>query len=251
MADDCTEILTRFNISPTASKVYIALLELGKSSADKIAKRAETYKANVYDALEKLSQLGLVSYVFEENKRLFIPTNPKKLPQMIEDIKEKQFRTIDELKRELNDIMPQLKAKYESVKEKDLFEIYRGRKAYKSIINEILKEKPKIWKGFGNFQVQAFFPIDFQRWFKNVEIKLFSTKSDEIIKRMKEAEKTTSVQVIWLPKEVYMPIVWVIFGDNVLIVLYEHDLILMRIKSEQIVKTFSNQFDYLWKKYKT
>lgn len=251
MADDYTPILTKFNISPTAAKVYIALLELGKSSADKIAKRAETYKANVYDALEKLSQLGLVSYVFEENKKLFIPTNPEKLPQMIEDIKEKQFRTIEELKRELNDIMPQLKDKYESVKEKDLFEVYRGRKAYKAIINEILKEKPKIWKGFGNFQVQAFFPIDFQRWFKNVEIKLFSTKSDEVIKRMKEAEKTTSVQVIWLPKEVYMPIVWVIFGDNVLIVIYEPDLILMRIKSEQVVKTFSNQFDYLWKKYKT
>ena len=67
---------------------------------------------------------------------------------------------------------------------------------------------------------------------------------------MKEAEKTTKVDVIWLPKEVYMPIVWVVFGENVLIIIYEPDIILMRIKSEQVVKTFSNQFDYLWGKYK-
>jgi len=243
-------LLQKLDLSPTAAKVYISLLELGKASADKIAKRAETYKANVYDALERLAQLGLATHVFEENKKLFVATNPEKLPQIAEEFKEKQIIKIEELKNELKNVMPQLKAKYESVKEKELFEIYRGRKAYKAIINEIVSEKPKFWKGFGNFQIQAFFPIDFKKWFKSIEIKLFSTKSDEIVKRMEAAKETTKVEVIWLPQEVYMPIVWVIFGENVLIIIYEPDLIVMRIKSEQVIKTFSNQFDYLWGKYK-
>ena len=243
-------LLQKLDLSPTAAKVYISLLELGKASADKIAKRAETYKANVYDALERLAQLGLATHVFEENKKLFVEKNPEKLPQIAEEFKEKQIIKIEELKNELKNVMPQLKAKYESVKEKELFEIYRGRKAYKAIINEIVSEKPKFWKGFGNFQIQAFFPIDFKKWFKSIEIKLFSTKSDEIVKRMEAAKETTKVEVIWLPQEVYMPIVWVIFGENVLIIIYEPDLIVMRIKSEQVIKTFSNQFDYLWGKYK-
>ena len=243
-------LLQKLDLSPTAAKVYISLLELGKASADKIAKRAETYKANVYDALERLAQLGLATHVFEENKKLFVATNPEKLPQIAEEFKEKQIIKIEELKNELKNVMPQLKAQYESVKEKELFEIYRGRKAYKAIINEIVSEKPKFWKGFGNFQIQAFFPIDFKKWFKSIEIKLFSTKSDEIVKRMEAAKETTKVEVIWLPQEVYMPIVWVIFGENVLIIIYEPDLIVMRIKSEQVIKTFSNQFDYLWGKYK-
>ena len=247
---DYISLLQKFDISPTAAKVYIALLELGKASADKIAKRAETYKANAYDALEKLAKIGLVSSIFEENRKLFYATSPEKLPLIIEELQERQSLRIEELKKELSDILPQLKAKYESVKEKELFEIYRGRKAYKAVINEITKEKPGYWKGFGNFQIQAFFPIDFKKWFRNVPILLFSTKSPEIIERMHEAEKTTKVDVIWLPKEVYMPIVWVVFGENVLIIIYEPDIILMRIKSEQVVKTFSNQFDYLWRKYK-
>ncbi len=243
------DLLQKLDISPTAAKVYLALLELGKASVDKIAKRAGTYKANTYDALEKLADIGLATHLFEGNKKFFIPTSPEKMPQIIADREEKRKTVFDELKKEMNVVLPQLLAKYNSVKEKELFEIYRGRKAYKAIMNEIVKEKPRFWKGFGNLQVQEFFPIEFQRWFKNITITLFSTEEQVVKDRLKEARKTCKTEISWLPQEVYMPIVWVIFGNNVLIIIYEPDILLMRIKSEQITKTFSNQFNYLWKKY--
>jgi sugar-specific transcriptional regulator TrmB len=243
------ELLQQFNISPTAAKVYLALLELGKATADKIAKRAKTYKANVYDAIERLQEVGLATYIHEENKKFFLPTNPEKLPQLIKELEEKQQQQTNELKKDLKNILPQLNAKYNSIKQKELFEVYRGRKAYKAVINEILKEKPKVWKGFGNFQVLEAFPIEYGRWFKHVPFKLFSNKDPKINTLYKEAQKHTKVEVTWLPKDVYMPIVWVVFGDNVLIIIYEPDLIVMRIKSDQVIKTYSNQFDYLWEKY--
>tara|TARA_Y100000310_G_scaffold345733_1_gene469004 strand:- start:12727 stop:13479 length:753 start_codon:yes stop_codon:yes gene_type:complete len=243
------DLLQKFGLSPTAAKVYMALLELGQASADKIAKRAKTYKANVYDAIDKLEEVGLSTYIYEGNKKQFIPTNPEKLPQILEDMKNKELDRMEMMKKEIGELMPQLKAKYGSIKEKELFEVYRGRKAYKAVINEILKEKPKFWKGFGNFQVKEAFPIEYIHWFKKVPFRLFSTKTKKVEALKKEAGKTCDVKVTWLPEEVYMPIVWVVFGNNVLIIIYEPDLILMRIKSEQVVKTFSNQFDYLWKKY--
>ena len=242
--------LNRSVCSPTAESVYYVLLGLGKSSADKIAKRLHNYKANIYDALSRLEELGLVTSIIEENKRLFVPTNPEKLPIVIEELKEKEIKKIETLQKELLAIIPQLKAQYESTKEEDVFEIYRGRKAYRAVINEIVKEKPKEWKGFGNLQIQELFPVEFNRWFRNVTIRLFSTKTEVVIKREKEAQKTTSVEIRWLPKEVYMPIVWVIFGTNLLIVIYEPDVVVLRIKSKQITKTFANQFDYLWNKHK-
>ena len=145
--------------------------------------------------------------------------------------------------------MPRLQAEYESVKEKEVFEIYRGRKAYKALMNEIVSEKPTSWKGFGNLQVQSYFPLEFQRWFKHVHLRLFAKQSSDVEERLRQARKTTKVNLIWLPEEVYMPIVWVIFGNNVLIIIYEPDLIVLRIASKQVVKTFSQQFDHLWKKY--
>lgn len=93
------------------------------------------------------------------------------------------------------------------------------------------------------------FPNEFKRWFRKCPFRLFSTKTEEVVKRMKEASKTCNVQVTWLPKEMYMPIVWVVFGNNVLIIIYEPDIILIRLQSKQIVETFSNQFEHLWNKY--
>ena len=243
------KLLSRFGLSPTAARVYLALLELGKGTADTIAKRSKSYKANVYDALEKLQEVGLSSYLYEENRKIFIPTNPQKIPSLLDDLEEKKKEEFTELRQEIFTFMPLLQAKYGEVKEKELFEVYRGRKAYKALITEILQEKPKVWKGFGNLQVQESFPVEFQKWFKNIEICLFSTKTKEVIQRAKEASETTKVEIKWLPKEIYMPIVWVVFGQNVLIILYQPDIVIMRIKSDQIVKTFSSQFEYFWKKY--
>ncbi|MAG60871.1 hypothetical protein CL619_03740 [archaeon] len=249
MKPDHTQLLQKFDLSPTAAKVYLALLKLGSSSADKIAKEAGTYKANVYEALEKLGRLGLATSILEKNKRQFIPTNPEKLPQIIDEIKEQKLARLNELKEDIATIMPQLQAQYQEVKDDDLFEIYRGRRAYKAVIREILKTKPESWKGFGNFQIQIAFPNEYKLWFKDCSFRLFSTKTPNVIKHMKEAAKTCDVKVTWLPKEVYMPIVWVVFGNNVLIIIYEPDLILIRLQSKQVVDTFSSQFDYLWKKY--
>jgi sugar-specific transcriptional regulator TrmB len=48
---DYVSMLEKFGLSKTAAKVYLAMLELGQASADKIAKRAGTYKANTYDSI--------------------------------------------------------------------------------------------------------------------------------------------------------------------------------------------------------
>ena len=80
---------------------------------------------------------------------------------------------------------------------------------------------------------------------------LFSNRNETVMNRLKEAKKTTSVKIIWLPEEVQMEVVWTLFGENLLILIYEPDIISIRIKSKRVVKTFSQQFDYLWKKHST
>jgi|GEM_PF-2220928 sugar-specific transcriptional regulator TrmB len=243
-------LLTKFKISPTAAKVYMTLLDLGKSSADQIAKKLSTYKSNVYGALDKLIEVGLASYIFEGKKKLYIPTNPAKLSVLADEEKQRTVKDYDNLKEGLNKILPQLILNYNNVKEIDVFEVYKGRKGFKALMQDILQEKPKYWKGFGNLQVQEYFEQDYQKWFKGIKFMLFGTKSAQVLKRLKETRKFNKVEMKWFTEDLYMPIVWTLFGGNLLIILYEPEIIVLRIKSEQIVKTFSNQFDYLWKKYK-
>ncbi len=245
---DFEDLLLRLNLSPTAAKVYLALVESGKSTADTIAKKAHTYKANAYDALARLEHIGLVTSHIEHKKRFFIATNPQKIESILDEKEHQEILKFELTRRSLQEALPKLLAAYNSTKEKDSFEIYRGKQAYKSLITEIVKENPAYWKGFGNLQIYDLFHLEFQRWFKKIPIKLFSTKSDPVIRRAEEVKEITNIEVKWLPKEIYMPIVWVVFGDNLLIVVYEPEIVVIRIKSKQIVGTFSNQFDYLWGK---
>ena len=243
------ETLQKLGISGTAAKVYLALLKLGSSTADRIAQQSGTYKANAYQALERLAESGLASSFYEGRKRFFMPTDPEKLPGILEEMEAKGRQRFEEMRQELSNLLPRLEAAYKSIREKELFEIYRGRKAYKALMNEISKEKPQVWKGFGNLQVQEYFPLESHRWFRNVKMLLFSTKTPEVLARLEEAKKFAAVEISWLPKEIFMPVVWVVFGENVLIIIYEPEIIVLRIKSSQVVSTFSNQFEYLWKKY--
>ncbi len=240
------DLLQRLNLSPTASKVYLVLLETGKSTADIIARKAHTYKANAYDALGRLEHAGLVTSHIEHKKRLFAATSPEKIEAILDDKEHQEILKFELVRRSLQEALPKLQAVYNSAKEKDVFEIHRGRQAYKSLIAEILKEKPAYWKGFGNLQIYDLFHLEFHRWFKDIPIKLFSAKSDVVVRRFEEAKASADVKIKWLPQGVHMPIVWVVFGENLLIVVYEPEVIVIRIKSGQIVKTFSSQFDYLW-----
>ena len=243
------DLLLRLNLSPTASKIYFVLLESGKSTADAIAKKAYTYKANAYDALARLEHIGLVTSHVEHRKRFFIAANPQKIENILDDKEHQEILRFELVRRSFQQALPKLQAVYESAKEKDSFEIYRGKQAYKSLISEILKENPAFWKGFGNLQIYDLFNLEFHRWFKKIPIRLFSAKSDIVIRRFEEAKDAADVQIKWLPQDLHMPIVWVVFGHNLLIVIYEPEIIAMRIKSKQVVETFSNQFDYLWEKH--
>jgi sugar-specific transcriptional regulator TrmB len=243
-------VLTELGLSPTAARIYVALVHLGFASADAIAQNAGTYKANAHEALIRLQEKGLCSSVFEGRRRVYRPTPPERLLDLLAETRKREQEQKDALKKDLEAVIPTLSLQYGALSEKDKFEVYRGRQGYKAVISEIVRtEGPTTWKGFGNLQVQEYFPVDFAKWFKKTEFRLFSTPSKKLDGLLTSARKTTKVTLKKLPDEVFMPIVWVVFGNNVLILVYTPEVVAIRIQSKQVVKTFSSQFDYLWKKH--
>ncbi|MDO8556081.1 MAG: helix-turn-helix domain-containing protein [Nanoarchaeota archaeon] len=245
---DPLPIITQFDITPTAAKTYIALLKRKKASIYQLAQDIGTYKANVGEAMHKLLEKGLATTYREEGKKVYLPTNPEKLFDLVEEKQQTATQHYQNLKQDLTTILPTLLSDYQTNQQKELFEIYRGKKAYIRMINEILKEQPKNWQGYGNLQIQAYFPIQFKHWFKNIHIQLFSNKTKTTEERLKEAKKTTKIDIHWLPQELDMSVVWTLFGNNLLILIYEPDIIAIRIRSTTVIKTFKNQFSYQWKK---
>ena len=119
-----TQILQEIGLSNTEAKVYLALLELGSALAGEITKKSEVNRTNVYDALERLIEKGLVSYVISANRKMFEAVNPERLREML---REKQVK--------LDSVIKNLQIKYRENKSEEDATIFKGKKGIKSIKN--------------------------------------------------------------------------------------------------------------------
>ncbi len=247
--DEHSPLFVKFGMSPTAAKVYLCLLREGNGTADSIAKKAGTYKANVYDACERLIEKGLVSCITEKGRRVFFPTNPEKIARLIEEGREKSEEKYRELAREANAMMPNLLGLYKSEKGLESFEVYRGKNALRGLLNEIFAEKPGTWKGFGLLQLLDDFPVDWPKWFRGIKHQFFGAKKPVVVERFKRARKYCNIGVKWLPEDSFMPFAWIVTGDNLLIFIFEKEHVTLRVKSKGISRLFEKQFDSWWKNY--
>ncbi|MBI2046752.1 hypothetical protein HYT26_01145, partial [Candidatus Pacearchaeota archaeon] len=148
-----TEELQEFGLSNTEAKVYLALLELGKNKAGEITKKSAVNRTNVYDALERLIEKGLVSYVSENNKKFFEAVNPQRLQEILKDKQEKLGKTIEELKERYS----------KSQKQEDAF-VFRGKKGIRSIFEDILNEKKELFAYGAESRFKVMFPFYQKHW---------------------------------------------------------------------------------------
>jgi sugar-specific transcriptional regulator TrmB len=128
-----TSILKELGFSDREIRVYIALLEIGKSTAGPIAVKAQLSQTKVYETLGKLIDKGLVTYIVISKTKHFSATEPKQILYLI-----------DEKKNKFKEILEELEIKQKYGKEQQTAVIHEGYKAirllYDSLINQLTKK---------------------------------------------------------------------------------------------------------------
>ncbi len=76
--------LMKLGLSKTESVLYLALLKLGASNVQNLIKETGFYKANTYQALERLIDKGIISKVVENNHRIYQIQNPQSLIEYVD-----------------------------------------------------------------------------------------------------------------------------------------------------------------------
>ena len=147
------KIIQEIGLSNTEVKVYLALLELGSALAGEITKKSMVNRTNVYDALERLIEKGLVSYVISANRKVFEPVKPERLQNILKEKQEK-----------LDSILSELKLKYKMSKPKEEATIFKGKKGIKSILEDALKEKKEIYAYGAEGRFKNLFPAYHKHW---------------------------------------------------------------------------------------
>jgi len=133
--------LKTLGLTDKEARVYLAALELGTSSVQKIARKAGVNRATTYVMIDMLTQKGLVTSYKQDKKTYYAATHPAQLLRLLEqkkvDLKEKE----KELKK---DLLPELLSIHNIAGNKPKVRFFEGEKGLEAIRNDIVESKPKI-----------------------------------------------------------------------------------------------------------
>jgi sugar-specific transcriptional regulator TrmB len=127
-----TKPLEDIGLTNAEIKVYLTLLELGQTKVGPIIEKSGLQSSVVHNAIHKLQDKGLISYIKKGQIKHYKSTDPKNFIDFIEE-KRKNFQKI----------LPELLLKQKLAKEKNEAEVYEGYKGIINLLLEIIKDAKK------------------------------------------------------------------------------------------------------------
>ncbi len=243
------KLLEEIGLTKNEIKVYLALLDLGLTTTSAIIKKTGINTSKVYESLERLLKKGMVSYTIIKNKKNWQAEDPERIKEFLDEEKKK----IEQKEKEIEKIIPQLKAKRkfkEEISEYSIFEGIRGIKTAREKVLEVLGKGDTLYIILSSYpkeeKLEAYW-IDFQkrrakkgikcRYVFNKNFKEMGIKREKILLTQSRYVKSGLLSPTWI--EIYDDYVGIgVLGVNPSIFL---------IKNKEVVKGFLNYFESLWK----
>jgi len=132
--------LVEFGLSDKEAKIYISLLELEIATVNQIAKASGINRSSAYVVLEALKKRGLVSISEDKNVQQYIPTSPSVLLKTAEALVNKQ----EQIKKNIDAIIPDLKALHKGTKQKPIVRGFEGKEGLVAQFEDSLVPKEKL-----------------------------------------------------------------------------------------------------------
>jgi sugar-specific transcriptional regulator TrmB len=244
-----TENLMKLGLSKTESVLYLKLLKFGASDVQTLIKETGFYKANIYDALERLCEKGIISKIIEGKKRIYQIQKPDSLLEFIN----KKEEEINEQKKIAEKLAKSVEIAKKHVHSPETAMVFRGVAGVKQIYSEIINEKldylvlgsPKeseqiagdyYWQNLHQKQKvhkiksKMIFSESLRNWKKLIPKEIISLKFFE--GKMEPLTETT------------------IYGSKVAFVVWTEKPITTIINNEHVANSYRLIFDNLWKQAK-
>lgn len=243
------ETLKELGLSPNEARIYEALLELGESSVTEIATHTNIHRRNVYDAVNRLVDKGIITPVIEGKESRYAPIEPGKFLEMIE---EKRIK--------LEQILPEMQKLFAQKKTAEGVFVYRGIEGFKNVLRDTLKAKEFLYTIGGKSTWLDPYPYSLQYPFveswlketkrKNIKLKILldATAKDHY----KPGPRLGNSEFRFLPKEYSSPALIDIYNDRVNIYLGKNlnqsleDLTIFMMISERLAQSYKQWFQFMW-----
>jgi len=227
------EKLKEIGLSDSEAKIYLTLLKVGEATVVEISQSSGLHRTNIYDSLEKLKEKGFVSYLNKENKQFFRANDPENILDYLKDKEDSILKLIPELKN--------LQSK---ANEKVIVEVFKGKQGLKSALKDILLKKEEVVGYSIAGQLRKYLP-EFSKYYFREQIK-HKIEHRFIYTKGTVNPPSKFYKIRHLSKEFESITLNLSYGDIILNLIWEPEMIVIKTKSKELSKSFRKHFELLW-----
>jgi HTH-type transcriptional regulator, sugar sensing transcriptional regulator len=220
-------------------RVYLTLLRIGSTMAGRLAREAGLERTSAYNALNRLVNEGVVSYVIESRKKVFHASDPQKIIDMF---KEKEARA--------ERLVPKIVALRKFEREREHILKFRGYAGVKTVFNDIINncKEGEEYLIFGSEnQLSTRMPE-----FAQILVSRKDKKKLRARILLKESMKGTGKKMSEYTKVRFVPKTWRslvninVYGSKVALFLWSETPEAIIIDNKDAADTFRSYFEFMW-----
>lgn len=223
------EILKSLGLNEKEVKIYLANLQLGSTTVQKIANFAKINRTSAYDLLNSLEEKGFVSYTIKSEKKYYQAIEPKKIINLLKE-KENMIKKI----------IPELNSLKQSFVNRPNIEVYQGKEGLKTIMENILEESKEFYSIASKKQLFKLFKYYMPNFVKRRIQKGIKVK---LITEVQPLDKKAPYKII---NKKIKTATWLYNGKIVMISLEEKEPIGILINEKNFYHTHKMMFELLW-----
>lgn len=238
--------LEKLGLEKNEVTVYLALLSIGLTTAGAIIKKTKLHRMIVYNALDRLIDMHLASFVYQRNRKHFQASSPDVLLELISEKENIAHSIIPELKALQNQSGEQLEVK-----------ILYGHSGFISNLETLVKIASRhggVLRILGGARGEDFYDavgdwyenyIDLLNKYKVSKRQISPDETSQAFKKKFAKEKHTELKT--LKVGLSSPTLTRITPEMVSMEIYTKELVIIQIYNPVVAKGYIESFELLWK----
>jgi len=242
-----SEIFQEIGLAKNEAKIYEALLIEGESSVSEISLKSKIHRRNVYDAINRLIEKGVIFQIIGKGENQYKAVDPNKLLEVVEE-KEKKIKKV----------LPELVKLYQTKPHKQEAYIYKGIEGFKNYMRDILLKKQDVYfigakGGWFDPRLKTFLK-SFLKDAKRLHIKYQHLFDYEVKDSLPEVVKEIEQPYKFLPKEYSTNSAIDIFADRIVTFTglglgkLDEDVTLFVLVNQELADSYKKWFKFIWDK---
>ena len=228
------------------AKVYLASLELGQATVQKISAKAGIKRPTTYFIIENLMERGLMSSYYQGKKQLFMA----EMPERILDLIAKERKELELREEQFKRLLPELQSINNRNKDKPVVKYYEGKEGMLAMTSEYMKmsKNQKAYMVFSrdiiekNLSVEELKDIRQERLSNKISTKVIYSREKGDLESVEDSE-----MVRLSASEFPVSCDIALYEDRIRIASFKDRLMGVVIEDKEIAQTLREVFKLAWK----